>query len=89
MIKVQLREGIRPPDRIFIISPSYVFDSDQFARSYMLKVSNDQDFGPMIVVVMAAWMIRFLMRKIRPEYPSEEGLQPWEDPDLMDWEEEE
>ena len=49
------------------------------------------------MVVMAAWVIRFVMRKLRPEYssrysgeyPEEEGLQPWEDPDLMDWEDKE
>lgn len=49
--------------------------------------------GGLAVVVMATWAIRFVMRKLRPEYPqgydSEEGLQPWEDPDLMDWEDEE
>ena len=48
--------------------------------------------GGLAVVVMAAWVIRFVMRKLRPEYspeyPPEEGLQPWEDPDLMDWDDE-
>jgi len=48
--------------------------------------------GGLAMAVMAAWAIRFVMRKLRPEYSpeysSEEGLQPWEDPDLMDWEEE-
>lgn len=48
--------------------------------------------GALAVVVMAAWVIRFVMRRLRPEYPpgynSEQGLQPWEDPDLTDWEEE-
>ena len=48
--------------------------------------------GGLAVVVMAAWAIRFVMRKLRPEYSpetiGEEGLQPWEDPDLMDWDDE-
>ena len=47
--------------------------------------------GGLALVVVAAWMLRFVMRKLRPEYSPgydpEEGLQPWEDPDLMDWEE--
>ena len=41
--------------------------------------------GGLAVVVVVAWAIKSVMRKLRPEYPSEEGLQPWEDPDLMDW----
>ncbi len=49
--------------------------------------------GGLAVVVMAAWVMRFVIRKLRPEYPgsesSEEGLQPWEDPDLIYWEDEE
>ena len=44
--------------------------------------------GGLALVVMAAWAMRFVLRKLRPEYTSEEGLQPWEDPDLMDWDEE-
>ena len=45
--------------------------------------------GGLAVVVMAAWVLRFVIRKLSPNYPSEEGLQPWEDPDLMDWDDEE
>ena len=44
--------------------------------------------GGLAVMVMAAWVIRFVIRKLRPEYTSEAGLQPWEDPDLMHWDEE-
>lgn len=47
--------------------------------------------GGLAIVVVAAWMMKFVMRKLRPEYPQgydpEEGLQPWEDQDLTDWEE--
>lgn len=49
--------------------------------------------GGLAVVVMAAWVMRFVIRKLRPDYSGpeylEEGLQPWGDPDLMDWEDEE
>lgn len=48
--------------------------------------------GGLAIVVVAAWMMKFVMRKLRPEYPQgydpEEGLQPWEEPDPIDWEEE-
>ena len=45
--------------------------------------------GGLAVVVVAAWALKSVMRKLRPEYPTEEGLQPWEDPDLMEWDDDE
>ena len=45
--------------------------------------------GGLSVVVVAAWALKSVMRKLRPEYPTEEGLQPWEDPDLMEWDDDE
>ena len=40
--------------------------------------------GGLVLVVFAAVFIQFVVSKFRPAYDSEEGLQPWEDPDLWD-----
>jgi hypothetical protein len=37
-----------------------------------------------MLVVMAAVMVRYVVNKLRARDDPEEGLQPWEDPDL--WE---
>ena len=39
-------------------------------------------FGGLILLVMATVTSRFLWRKLHRVEPEEEGLQPWEDPDL-------
>ena len=45
--------------------------------------------GGLIIVVLAALFIQFIASKLRPAAQTEEGLQPWEDPDLWDDEDEE
>ncbi len=41
--------------------------------------------GGLVLVVFLAVFIQFVASKLRPAYDSsEEGLQPWEDPDLWD-----
>ena len=40
--------------------------------------------GGLALFVMVMVAGRFLKRKLRPVSPTEEGLQPWEDPDLLD-----
>ena len=40
--------------------------------------------GGLALFVMIMVAGRFLKRKLRPVGPTEEGLQPWEDPDLLD-----
>lgn len=45
--------------------------------------------GGLMVLVIAAFSVQFVVSKLRPVYDSEEGLQPWEDPDLWDDDEDE
>ena len=45
--------------------------------------------GGLVILVMAAVFIQFVASKLRPARYPEEGLQPWEDPDLWDDEEDE
>ena len=40
--------------------------------------------GGLILLVLAAVFIQYVASKLRPEPYPEEGLQPWEDPDLWD-----
>ncbi|PKB71359.1 MAG: hypothetical protein BZY87_05760 [SAR202 cluster bacterium Io17-Chloro-G6] len=40
--------------------------------------------GGLVLLVFAAVFIQFVASKLRPVRDSEEGLQPWEDPDLWD-----
>jgi len=40
--------------------------------------------GGMVLLVLAAVSIQFVASKLRPAGDPEEGLQPWEDPDLWD-----
>ena len=40
--------------------------------------------GGLVLLVFVVVFIRFVASKFRPAYDSEEGLQPWEDPDLWD-----
>ena len=40
-----------------------------------------------MLLVIAALSIQFVASKLRPSRHPEEGLQPWEDPDLWDEEE--
>ena len=43
--------------------------------------------GALALVLMASMVVRLVVRKLRPVYDGRERLQPWEDPDLMEWEE--
>ena len=43
-------------------------------------------FGLLGLVVMAAAAVRYVTSKLRPSLDPEEGLQPWEDPDLLEQE---
>jgi len=45
---------------------------------------NNALLGGLMLVVFAAVAIRFITSKLRPVRDPEEGLQPWEDPDLWD-----
>ena len=45
--------------------------------------------GGLVILVLAAVFIQFVASKLRPARYPEEGLQPWEDPDLWDDEEDE
>jgi len=40
--------------------------------------------GALALVVMSSMIVRYAVRKLRPAPASEDGLQPWEDPDLLD-----
>ena len=40
--------------------------------------------GGLMLLVLAAVSIQFVASKLRPARNPEEGLQPWEDPDLWD-----
>ena len=53
-------------------SPSFIL----FFNSWLL--------GGLMVLVLAAVFIQYVASKLRPEPYPEEGLQPWEDPDLWD-----
>ena len=41
-------------------------------------------FGGLFLLVMIVVTLRYVIRKLRPDPNPEEGLQPWEDPDLVD-----
>ena len=43
--------------------------------------------GGLILIVMAAVVVRYIINRLRPKGDPEEGLQPWEDPDLLEREE--
>ena len=43
--------------------------------------------GGLVVVVMAVLAVRYIINRLRPKGDPEEGLQPWEDPDLLEREE--
>ena len=45
--------------------------------------------GGLILLVLGALSIQFIASKLRPAVQTEEGLQPWEDPDLWDDEDDE
>ena len=40
--------------------------------------------GGLVLVVMAVFLVRYIVGKLSPATDPEEGLQPWEDPDLWD-----
>ena len=40
--------------------------------------------GLLVLVVMSALLIRYGVNKLRPSLKPEEGLQPWEDPDVLE-----
>ena len=43
--------------------------------------------GGLVVVVMAVLAVRYIINRLRPKGDPEEGLQPWEDPNLLEREE--
>ncbi len=45
--------------------------------------------GGLVVVVMAVLAVRYIINRLRPKGDPEEGLQPWEDPDLLERQERE
>ncbi len=40
--------------------------------------------GALALVLLASFVLRYLLRKLRPSPAAEDRLQPWEDPDLRD-----
>ena len=45
--------------------------------------------GVLALVVMSVVAVRYVTNKLRPSLDPEEGLQPWEDPDLLEQEQDE
>ena len=40
--------------------------------------------GGLVLIVMVAVAVRYIINRLRPKVEPEEGLQPWEDPDLLE-----
>jgi hypothetical protein len=59
-------------------------DRRGLASPYFFVLFNSWLLGGLVLAVVAVVMVRFVVRKLRPATEDEEqGLQPWEDPDLQ------
>ena len=54
-LRIKLPADIDPPDRIYILSPDYLFEDTNLSSRYDLRIPPLQKLGPFIVVVMAMW----------------------------------
>ena len=53
------------------------------ARPSFFVLLNNWLLGGLVLAVAAIVLVRFVARRLRPATDEEEGLQPWEDPDLQ------